>query len=287
MDLDEVNTVENNFSGLHSSTYMRSPTPDYFEDHNLESTWFADTPDVRRSSFPLGNSLLPWTHNELSEELDICPELPPLSSSPHDFKTSSPQSSGSRKSESEATSSSLTSYCSDNSDPLPASQRNQPLDDLCVAGHVDDFEQKLHQLLLNALKEQEESRPIRRQTSASTTWSYSVTPELPVCGKTYSSSDYDPDANGNRLPKRCRSVTPDRASLSPNTMSDSDDISPIHFESGTKTPRYDIVEFFGPSYKLCLFHLIEYQRIASSRELSHIKRVLQNHIVNGRRPHEI
>ncbi|KAF4621993.1 hypothetical protein D9613_009504 [Agrocybe pediades] len=216
-------------------SYMRSPTPDYAED-SLESAWFVDTPDDFGSSSPLAKLSESLLNSSAAEEQDIHADLPPLSSSP-DLKNSSPGSPHSQKSES--TSSSLTSCSRD--EP----SQNAPSNDFRRAGQVDDFEQRLHQLLLVALKERQDFSELHQGDSGSEATSRSITPEFNFSQEAKATNASTGHYSQSRSSKRRRSSSPDLENQS------SEDISPIHFENEVITPRLSTYRIIRRAQSYC------------------------------------
>ncbi|KDR71613.1 hypothetical protein GALMADRAFT_143867 [Galerina marginata CBS 339.88] len=186
----------------------------------------------------------------------------PLSSSPPDLTSSSPRSTGSGDLE-RSWSSSLTSASTDSLlDSVSVSQLNPSLTSLPTGASVDDFGQRLHQLLLIALKERELER-LSNQPSVRTQYSLDKD-STNDCTPEFSESPIDPNnglANhdsivlGSTPPKRT-CFTPgsyavpskilavtrsDLDTASPDIPSSSlshDEISPIQFEIARGPPIY-------------------------------------------------
>jgi hypothetical protein len=148
-----------------SLEYMRTPSPELQEAGNAGQYWIVDSVPAhsRSSSSPVLACPPSWLHDEqeisdLETENDeefLSSEVP-LSSSPPDLTSSSPQSDGSDTSDDISTS--LTSSPDDNLvDPVSVSRLHSSLVDLPTGASLvlHDFGTRLQYLLLIALKERQ------------------------------------------------------------------------------------------------------------------------------------
>jgi hypothetical protein len=140
-----------------SLDYMRSSSPESGSPVNIIGGSFSKpvftTAPSSNSGSPCLLSCPPsWLFQDAQGEHDNSHPEVPLSSSPPDITSSSPQSFGSRESEngsSSATSASLESL----SDYVSPSQKNPSLVDFIPVPSTEGFGQQLHRLLSIALKE--------------------------------------------------------------------------------------------------------------------------------------
>ncbi|KIM43949.1 hypothetical protein M413DRAFT_25456 [Hebeloma cylindrosporum] len=191
-----------------------------------------------------------WLFQDTGDEEEILQPEVPLSSSPPDITSSSPQSFGSR--ESEKGSSSVTSASSDSlSDYVSPSQQNPSLVDFVPVPSTEGFGQQLHQLLLIALKERgieyspgnslvETSRSggsvnQRLENISTVDRTHSTTASPVLASKWFSEHDHQ------IVPKLAmvkEVSTPSSRGRFPSATSDSAELSPIEFGStNSKRPR--------------------------------------------------
>ena len=231
--------------------YMRSSSPESGEQYgpgNLISGFLLKPVFIEAASSNSGSPYLlscppSWLFQDAQGEYDNLQPDVPLSSSPPDITSSSPQSFGSEKRSSSATSATSAYF----SDYVSSSQQNPSLVDFVPVPSTEGFGYQLHQLLLVALKERgiesspgntfiEPSRsgsPVnRRLEDGSTadrtqpTFSAGSSPDL-VSKWFY---NYNPQVV-SQLDMVQEFLTPPSRGPFPLSPSGSDEISPIEFGS--------------------------------------------------------